>query len=102
MRAQLRDSPFESAHVSIHKYCTLFPPNKYFICFTTSFVEIPFCKASGPEPLSLTTDLMARLGAFIAVTQPRSLAGNPGPASSHCRLRPPESNYKSDGTDNQF
>ena len=28
-RAQLRDSP------SVHMYCTLFPPKKYFTCFTT-------------------------------------------------------------------
>ena len=31
--AQLSNS--ESACVSIHTYCTLFPPDKYFTCFTT-------------------------------------------------------------------
>ena len=35
MRAQLRDSPSESAPVSIHTYCTLFPLNKYLTCVTT-------------------------------------------------------------------
>ena len=30
MRVQLRDSPFESAHVSIHRDCIFFPLNKYF------------------------------------------------------------------------
>ena len=34
-RAQLRDPPSESAHVSIHKYCTIFPPKKHFTWFTT-------------------------------------------------------------------
>ena len=33
---QVRESPSESAHVSIHTHCTLFPLNKYFTCFTTS------------------------------------------------------------------
>ena len=40
----------ESTHVStIHRYCTLLPPNKHFPCFTTSaFVGILSCKAKGP------------------------------------------------------
>ena len=39
----------ESTHVSIHRYCTLLPPNKYFPYFTTSaFVGILSCKAKGP------------------------------------------------------
>ena len=33
-RAQLRDSPSESARVSLYMYCSHFPPNKYFTCFT--------------------------------------------------------------------
>ena len=36
MRMKLRNFPSESAHLSIHTDCTLFPLNKYFTCFTTS------------------------------------------------------------------
>ena len=50
MRGWLRDLLFESAHVSIHTYYTLFPPNKHFTFFTTFcfFVEIHFHKADDP------------------------------------------------------
>ena len=30
VRMKLRNFPSESAHLSIHADCTLFPPNKYF------------------------------------------------------------------------
>ena len=32
-RAQLRDSPSESAHVSIYTYCIFFPLNTLLHCF---------------------------------------------------------------------
>ena len=50
------------------------------------FVGILFCKAEGPGPLSLTTDLVTGIWCFTDATRPQSLAGNP----SHCRPRPPK------------
>ena len=47
MRVQLRDSPFESAHVSIHRDCIFFPLNKYFASLLSIFVKILFCKVGG-------------------------------------------------------
>ena len=88
MRVQLRDSPSESAYVSVHMYCTLFPLINTSLL--SVFVEILFYKAKGPGPLSLTTDLMARIWCFTAAVQPQSLAGSPSSAPSRCRLRPPE------------
>ena len=61
---RLRDSPSESACVSIHTYCTLFPLNKQFASLLSIFVEIIFCKAEGPGPLSLTAGLVARIWFF--------------------------------------
>ena len=42
----------EPARVSIHTYCTHFPPNKHFSCFTTFclYVEIHFFIADRPGP----------------------------------------------------
>ena len=62
MRARLRDSPSESAHVSIHTYCTLFLQiNTLLASLLSRLVGILFCKAEGPRPLSLTTGLVARI-----------------------------------------
>ena len=49
---RVRVSLSEPTHVSIHTYCTLFPPNKHFTCFTTFclYVEIHFFIAEGPGP----------------------------------------------------
>ena len=61
-RLRLRDSPSESAHVSIHTYCTLFLQiNTLLALLLSSLVGILFCKAEGPRPLSLTTGLVARI-----------------------------------------
>ena len=88
-RAQLRDSPFKSARVALHMYCTLFLLiNTLLALFLSVFVGIPFCKAEGPGPLSLATDLVARNWCFHHRNPAQSLAGNPAP--SHCRPRPPE------------
>ena len=54
------------------------------------FVEILFCKAKGPGPLSLTTGLVARICCLRRRHPAQSLVGNPGPAPRHCRSRPPE------------
>ena len=54
------------------------------------FVEILFCKAKGPGPLSLTTGLGARICCFRRCHPAQSLVGNSGPAPRHCRSRPPE------------
>ena len=42
----------EPAYVSIHTYCTLFPPNKHFTRFTTLhlYVGIHFYTADSPGP----------------------------------------------------
>ena len=49
-RAQFRDSPSASAHVSIYTYCIFFPVNKYFASLLSVFVEILFCKVEGQGP----------------------------------------------------
>ena len=54
------------------------------------FVEILFCKAEWPGPLSLTSGLLVRIWCFHYCDPAQSLLGNPGPTSSHCRLRPLE------------
>ena len=54
------------------------------------FVEVLSRRAEGPGLSSLPTDLGSELGALTAVAWPQSLPGNPSPASSHCRPRPPE------------
>jgi len=65
MRAQLRDSPSESAPVSIHTYCTLFPLNKYFTSFTTfPHGGNSFLQNQRARGLSLTTGLVARIWCF--------------------------------------
>jgi len=65
MRARLRDSPSESAHVSIHTYCTLFLQlNTLLASLLSRLVGILFCKAEGPRPLSLTTGLVPRISCF--------------------------------------
>ena len=53
----------ESAHVSIHMYCVLFLPliNTSPASLLSIFMEILFCKAEGPGPLSLATGLVARI-----------------------------------------
>ena len=71
--------------------CTLFLLIKTLLASLLSvFVEILFCKAKGPGPLSLTTGLVARICCFRHRHPAQSLAGNPGPAPRHCRSRPPE------------
>ena len=50
------------------------------------FVENLYCKAWVPGPLSLSTDLKARIWRFNCLDT--SLAGNPSPAPSYCRLKP--------------
>ena len=54
-------------------------------------VEILFCKAKGPGPLSLTTGLVARIWCFYCYDSAQSLAGSPSLASRHWRLRPHKS-----------
>ena len=56
------------AHVSVHMYCTLFPPNKHFTHFTTFPLRgNSFLQSGRPGPLLLTTGLVGS-GAFIAMT----------------------------------
>ena len=65
MSAQLKDSPSESAPMSIHTYCTLFPLNKYFTCFTTfPLGGNSLVQSQRARGLSLTTGLVARIWCF--------------------------------------
>ena len=93
MWAQLRDSPSESAKMSIHTYCILFflLRNTLLASLISILVEILFCKAKGPGPLSLTTGLVARIWCFYCYDSAQSLAGSPSLASRHWRLRPHKS-----------
>ena len=55
----------EPAPVSIHKYCTLFPPNKHFTCFTTFLLcGNSFLQSWRARALSLTICLVARILRF--------------------------------------
>ena len=83
---QLRNSPCESAHVSIHMYCTLFlVMNTLPASLLSVFVETLFWKVEG-QNLNLC---------FPHCEPAQSLAGNPSPAASHCKWRPLRS-YLSD------
>ena len=61
---QLRESPSESAHVSIHTHCTLFPLNKYLLHYFPSFSKFFFAQSKESQPLPLTTGLVARIWCF--------------------------------------
>ena len=63
--------------MSIHAYCTLFPPNKYFTSLLSISVEILSCKAEWPGLLSLTTSLMARIQCFHCCDPAQFLAPKP-------------------------
>ena len=78
---QLRNSPSESAHVSIHMYCTLFLLiNTLPASLLSVFVEIFFWKVEGQN-----------LNLCFPICDPgHSLAENPSPAPSHCKWRPLE------------
>ena len=81
LKAQYRDSPSESAHVSIQMHCTLFLLiNILHASLVSIFVGILFCKVERPGPLSLTTGLVARIWC--------SHCCDPSPALSRCRSRP--------------
>ena len=83
LRAQYRDSPSESAHVSIQMHCTLLLLiNISHASLLSIFVGILFCKVERPAPLSLTNDLVARIWC--------SYCRDPSPALSRCRSRPLE------------
>ena len=83
LRAQYRDSPSESVHVSIQMHCTLFLLiNILHASLVSIFVGILFCKVERPGPLSLTTSLVARIWC--------SHCCDPSPALSRCGSRPLE------------
>ena len=54
------------------------------------FVEILFSKARGPGPLSLTTNLVARIRCFHYRNLASVFGWEPKPHSSLCRPRPPK------------
>ena len=76
---------------------TLFPPNKHFTCFTTfrlcenSLLHSWWARALSlvPGPWSLLVWWLG-FSTLAAAARTQSQAGNRNPASSHCRLRPPE------------
>ena len=92
MRTSTRSNSGSSC-VSIHTYCTLFPPNKHSICFTTFrlYVETLFHMqlmgylATGPGGLVIRVPC-SRCCSLTSIP----LIENQNPASSHCRLRSPE------------
>ena len=73
----------ESAHVSIQKYCTLFPPTEDFACFTVS-ISVGFLLLQGQRAraFSLTTGLMPGLGPLTARARAQPLDGEPKPRFS--------------------
>ena len=93
IRMLLSNSLLEPACVSIHTYCILFflLINTLLASLISIFVEILFCKAKGPGPLSLTTGLVPRICYFHCYDSAQSLAGSPSLAPRHCRLRAPKS-----------
>ena len=87
-RAQLRDSPSESAHVSIHTYCIFFPLNTLLHCFPSLW---KFFSAKSKARALVTDHWPSRQDLAFSPPWPSlSLAGNPSPASDQHRLRPPE------------
>ena len=81
----------ESAHLSIHTYCTFsLLIHTLLASLLCVFVEILFCKDEGPVPLSLTTGLVARIWCFHHCDLAQSLSRNPSLTPSLCRPRPPE------------
>ena len=98
MTQQLRNSPSESACVSIYTYCTLFPLiNTLLATLLSIFVEFLIYKAEGPGPLSVTTCLVSRIWCFHHCDPVQFLAGNLSPTLSHCRPNPPEIMFMSMG-----
>ena len=82
-RVRPRDSSWVSWCAYPHELY-FFPLKTLLASLLSVFVGILFCKAEGPGLLSLTAGLVARIWHF------QSLARNPSPAPSRCRLRPPE------------
>ena len=89
-RAQLRDSPESAPCLCTHTVLFFLFVNTLLASLLSVFVEILFCKAKGPGPLSLTTGLVARIYCFCRRHPAQSLVGIPGPAPSFCRPRPPK------------
>ena len=86
-KAKFRDSPSESAQVSIHTYYTLFL-NKYFICFTTfCLCRVSFLQ-SWRSSLSLTTGLVVRVQGSHHWDPTSNSGWEPKSPSSCHRLRP--------------
>ena len=85
IRMLLSNSLPESDCMSIHTYCILFflLINTLLASLISILVEILFCKAKGPGPLSLTTGLVARIWCFYCYDSAQSLAGSPSLASRH-------------------
>ena len=75
-RVQLGDSLFLRAPVCLSTWTVLFyfSINTLPVSLLSIFVGILFCKAEGPGPLSLTTDLVTRIWCFHQ-RNPASVAG---------------------------
>ena len=67
MRAQLCNSLFESACVSIHTYYTFFSPNKHLTCFTT-FHCCGYSPSANLQSQGLVTDHWSKWLGFSALT----------------------------------
>ena len=90
-RVQLRDSLSLPMCLSTLTALFFFLINTLLASLISILVEILFCKAKGPGPLSLTTGLVARIWCFYCYDSAQSLAGSPSLASRHWRLRPHKS-----------
>ena len=69
-RVRLRDSPSESACVSIHTYCTLFPLNKHLLHYFPSLWKLFSAKLKGQGPCPWPLVLWLGSGSFTTATWP--------------------------------
>ena len=76
--------------LSTHTVCFFLLINALFASLLSVFVEILFCNAEGPGPLSLTTNLVARVWCFHYCNLASVFGWEPKPHSSLCRPRPPK------------
>ena len=89
LQAQLGAWPSESAWEPITRTVVFFLLiNTLLASLLSVFMENLFCKAWRPGPLSLSAGLEAWIWCFHGLGG--SLAGNPSPGLSDCRLKPPE------------
>ena len=90
-KSRTRPSLSESTCVCPHAiYCFSSKYTRSLLYYFPSSRKSSPAKQKGQGSCHWPLVLWSEFGALTAVAWPQSLAGNPSPAPSHCRLRPPE------------